>query len=106
MAVLVFAFLFIGERPSVTSILGIGLSLMDIVILVVGDPQFSWHLGGYLLGDVRIMGAVITAALYMVSARDLLTLLQVCGGIFVLTAVRLTNLSGLKTHGRIAAEVA
>ena len=70
-AVLVFAFLFIGERPAVTSMLGIGLSLIGISILIVGDPQFSWQLGGSLLGDLLIIGAVITAALYMVCARNL-----------------------------------
>ena len=70
-AVLIFAFLFIGEQPSVTSILGIVLSLIGISILVVGDPQFSWQLGGSLLGDLLIMGAVITAALYMVCVRNL-----------------------------------
>jgi drug/metabolite transporter (DMT)-like permease len=70
-AVLVFAFLFIGERPAASSILGIGLSLIGIGILIVGDPQFSWHLGGSLLGDLLILGAVITAALYMVCARHL-----------------------------------
>ena len=199
-AVLIFAFLFIGERPSVTSILGIVLSLIGISILVVGDPQFSWQLGGSLLGDLLIMGAVITAALYMVCVRNLgkehsalditvfqmiygallyaplffwelpavhwsaissrsvvaiayltifatcaaflfwnyaltklpagkasvfingipvvtaigawillgetLTMLQICGGILVLTAVCLTNFPALKAHGRMVAEVA
>ena len=70
-AVLVFAFLFIGERPTVTSLLGIGLSLIGIGILIVGGPEFSWRLGGSLLGDLLIVGAVITAALYMVCARHL-----------------------------------
>jgi drug/metabolite transporter (DMT)-like permease len=70
-AVLVFAFLFIGERPAVTSVLGIGLSLIGIGVLVVGDPNFSWHWGGSLLGDLLIIGAVLTAALYMVCARNL-----------------------------------
>ena len=199
-AVLVFAFLFIGERPTVASISGIGLSLVGIGVLVVGDPQFSWQLGGSLLGDLLIMGAVITAALYMVCARKLakahnalnitgwqmiygallyvpsflwelpavhwsaistrsllalayltlfatcaaflcynyaltklsagkasvfingipvvtaagawmllgetLTRLQLCGGLLVLTAVCLTNLSGLRGQGGIATEVA
>jgi drug/metabolite transporter (DMT)-like permease len=70
-AVLVFAFLFINERPAVTSVVGIGLSLIGIGILVVGDPNFSWQFGGSLLGDLLIIGAVITAALYMVYARRL-----------------------------------
>lgn len=71
MAVLVFAFLFIGERTSGTSIIGIGLSLIGISILVIGDPGFSWQFEGSLLGDLLIMGAVITAAMYMVCARNL-----------------------------------
>ena len=70
-AVLVFAFLFINERPAATSVFGIGLSIIGIGILVVGDPNFSWHWGGSLLGDLLIVGAVITAALYMVCARNL-----------------------------------
>ena len=199
-AVLVFAFLFINERPAVTSVVGIGLSLIGIGILVVGDPNFSWQFRGSLLGDLLIIGAVITAALYMVCARNLgkghaalditgfqmiygallyapfffwelpaiqwsvissrsvvalayltlfstcaaflfynyaltklpagkasvfingipvvtavaawlllgetLTLLQLCGGLMVLTAVCLTNLSGSKTRRRVAAEFA
>jgi drug/metabolite transporter (DMT)-like permease len=199
-AVLVFAFLFINERPAVTSVAGIGLSLIGIGILVVGDPDFSWQFRGSLVGDLLIIGAVITAALYMVCARNLgkghaalditgfqmiygallyapfffwelpaiqwsvissrsvvalayltlfatcaaflfynyaltklpagkasvfingipvvtavaawlllgetLTLLQLCGGLLVLTAVCLTNLSGSKTRRRVAAEFA
>lgn len=70
-AVLVFAFLFIGERTSGTSILGIGLSLIGISILVVGDPGFSWQFEGSLLGDLLIMGAVLAAAMYMVCVRNL-----------------------------------
>jgi drug/metabolite transporter (DMT)-like permease len=199
-AVLVFAFLFINERPAVTSVVGIGLSLIGIGILVVGDPNFSWQFRGSLLGDLLIIGAVITAALYMVCARNLgkghaalditgfqmiygallyapvffwelpavqwsvissrsvvalvyltlfatcaaflfynyaltklpagkasvfingipvvtavaawlllgetLTILQLCGGLLVLTAVCLTNLSGAKTRRSVAAEFA
>ena len=70
-AVLVFAAIFLRERPTPMSVAGIGLSLVGIMILVGGDPDFSWHLGGSLLGDLLIIGAVITAALYMVCARDL-----------------------------------
>ena len=71
LAVLLFAFLFIGERPTASRIVGIGLSLSGIGILVMGDPAFAWRLGGSFLGDLLIIGAVITAALYMVCARNL-----------------------------------
>jgi drug/metabolite transporter (DMT)-like permease len=45
--------------------------LIGIGILIVGDPNFSWQWGGSLLGDLLIIGAVVTAALYMVCARNL-----------------------------------
>lgn len=70
-AVVIFAALFLDERPTAMNLIGIGLSLTGIGILVIGDPQFSRHLGGSLLGDSLIIGAVVTAALYMVCARDL-----------------------------------
>jgi drug/metabolite transporter (DMT)-like permease len=70
-AVLIFARLLIGERIRVMSLLGILASLVGIGVLIAGDPQFRWALGGHLTGDLLIIGAVITAALYMVGARDL-----------------------------------
>ncbi|MBW1772140.1 MAG: DMT family transporter [Deltaproteobacteria bacterium] len=70
-AVLLTAFLFLGERTGPGSFLGIGLSLLGILILVTGDPQVTWTLGGRLLGNVLIFGAVISAALYMVCVRHL-----------------------------------
>ncbi len=70
-AVLLFAFLFLRERNNPWSFFGVVLSLAGIAILVGGDPQFSWELGGHFLGDLLIFGAVISAALYIVCARDL-----------------------------------
>jgi drug/metabolite transporter (DMT)-like permease len=70
-AVLLSAFLFLGERTGPGSLLGIGLSLVGIVILVTGDPQVTWAFGGRLLGNALIFGAVISAALYMVCVRYL-----------------------------------
>lgn len=70
-AVLVFAALFLGEKPSPASVAGIFGSLAGIVVLVRGDPGFSWRLGGTFLGDLLILGAVVTAALYIVCARNL-----------------------------------
>jgi drug/metabolite transporter (DMT)-like permease len=70
-AVLIFARLLIGERIRVMSLLGILASLVGIGVLIAGDQQFRWALGGHLTGDLLIIGAVITAALYMVGARDL-----------------------------------
>lgn len=70
-AVLIFARLLIGERIRVISIFGILASLIGIGVLIAGDPTFEWALGGHLTGDLLIIGAVVTAALYMVGARDL-----------------------------------
>ncbi len=69
--VLVLAFLFLGERSSLWSLFGIFMSLVGIAALVGGDLQFRWALGDHLLGDLLIFGAVISAALYIVCARDL-----------------------------------
>jgi drug/metabolite transporter (DMT)-like permease len=70
-AVVVFAAVFLGERSSLWSLLGISISLAGIAVLVRGDPDFRLALGGHLLGDLLIFGAVLSAALYIVCARDL-----------------------------------
>ncbi len=70
-AVLLFARGIIGERITLPSVAGILVSLAGIAVLITGDPSFRWELGGHLLGDALILGAVVTAALYMVYARDL-----------------------------------
>jgi drug/metabolite transporter (DMT)-like permease len=69
--VLVLAFLFLGERSSPLSLFGVVMSLAGIVVLVGGDPKFRWALVGHLRGDLLIFGAVVSAALYIVCARDL-----------------------------------
>lgn len=69
--VLVLSALMLGERAGGASITGIILSFGGIVLLVVGDPEFGWTLEGSLLGDLLIGGAVISASLYMIFARDL-----------------------------------
>jgi drug/metabolite transporter (DMT)-like permease len=63
--------LVLGERTGAVSIAGILLSFCGIAILVIGDPAFGWSLDGSLLGDLLIGGAVISASLYMILARDL-----------------------------------
>ena len=69
--VLVLSALMLGERAGRASVTGIILSFGGIVLLVVGDPKFGWNLEGSLIGDLLIGGAVISASLYMVFARDL-----------------------------------
>lgn len=70
-AVTVFGTIFIGERTNAMGLIGIGLSFVGIAILVVGAPGFSWDMKGSLFGDLLIFGAVISAALYTITARDL-----------------------------------
>lgn len=71
LAVTAFAAMFLRERTSMAGLAGIGISLVGIAVLVVGDPQFSWDLRGSLMGDLLMFGAVISAAVYIVCARDL-----------------------------------
>jgi drug/metabolite transporter (DMT)-like permease len=70
-AVVIFSALFLGEKTRVTGLFGICLSLTGIAVLILGDPQFKWVMGGSMLGDILLIGAVISAALYIVSARKL-----------------------------------
>ena len=69
--VLICASLFLGERTSLVKLIGIGASCVGIGVLIAGDPHFNWTLGGPILGDLMIFGAVLSAAFYMVFARDL-----------------------------------
>ena len=69
--VLICASLFLGERTSLIKLIGICASCAGIGVLIAGDPQFNWALGGPILGDLLIFGAVLSAAFYMICARDL-----------------------------------
>jgi len=69
--VLFAASLLLGERTSPVKLFGTLISVGGISVLVTGDPQFKWDLGGPLLGDLLIFGAVISASLYIICARDL-----------------------------------
>lgn len=69
--VTVCAALFLHEHPRFSSLLGIALSVAGIAVLVMGDPEFSLSMDSSLFGDLLILGAVISAALYIVMARNL-----------------------------------
>jgi drug/metabolite transporter (DMT)-like permease len=69
--VLVLGALMLGERAKTVNIVGVLLSFGGIVLLVMGDPDFGWQLHGSLFGDLMIGGAVISASLYIIYARDL-----------------------------------
>ncbi len=71
LAVTLFGIPLLGEKPRTLTLTGIVLSFAGIGILVAGDPEFQWELGGRLLGDVLIFCAVLSATFYIIGARDL-----------------------------------
>ncbi|MCF8062822.1 MAG: EamA family transporter [Deltaproteobacteria bacterium] len=102
-AVLVFARVLIGERIRLFSLIGILVSPAGIGVLITGDPRFRWALGNHLVGDLLIIGAVVTAALYMVGARDLgrdysawdITCFQILYGALFYAPMFLVEMSGM-----------
>lgn len=68
--VLLFSILFLKERVRWINCSGILLSLIGVALLIFGGDN-SARLGGMLLGDLLIFGAVLSAAIYMVIARRL-----------------------------------
>jgi drug/metabolite transporter (DMT)-like permease len=71
LAVTILSRILLGERTTWASIGGIFLSLVGIAILITGDPSFAWDLSGPLYGDLLVVGAVLSAAFYMIIARNL-----------------------------------
>lgn len=69
--VMIVAHFTLGERISRKHLFGILLSFVGIIILVAGDPHFSWSLHGSFGGDLLIFAAVISTAFYMILVRDL-----------------------------------
>jgi drug/metabolite transporter (DMT)-like permease len=69
--VVVLAAIFLRERTSMAGVVGILTTLVGIAVLVGGDLRrgSSWH--GEMVGDLLIVGAVLSAACYTVCARDL-----------------------------------
>jgi hypothetical protein len=106
--VLVLSALILGERTGGASIAGILLSFMGIVLLVVRDSESGWNFQGSLLRDLLIGGAVMSASLYMIFARDLgrryssmdITFVQIVYGavFFSLPLIWETALSLKSTH--------
>jgi len=70
-AVMILSAIILKEKTNRLGIIGVFLSLVGIAILVTGSPDFSWSLGGSLKGDLIVFGAVLSAAFYIVYARNL-----------------------------------
>lgn len=112
--VMIFAFFFLRERTNLASFLGIGVSLFGIFLLIRADPHFAWSLGTSFLGDLLIFGAVLSAALYTVTARTAgrktsalsVTGLQMCYGALFYFPAFLWELPSLKWSAFSARSVA
>jgi len=102
-AVMILARLILGEEIKQKNLIGIVLSMIGIVILVLGGSGFSLSMGGSILGDILIFGAVFSAAFYMVLARDLaktlsaveITSFQIIYGTIMFLPMFLYNLPGI-----------
>ncbi|MFP4476155.1 MAG: DMT family transporter [Desulfatibacillaceae bacterium] len=70
LVVMVLAYLFLKERTPRAALFGVFVSVAGIGVLIAGDPRLSLGMEGRLLGDVLIFGAVLSASLYIVAARD------------------------------------
>lgn len=71
LAVTLFAALLLKERARRTDLAAAFVSLAGVAALVAGDPGFVPRLDGAFLGDLLIGGAVLSAAMYMIIARNL-----------------------------------
>ena len=69
--VLLITAVIIKKRPSWIKMGGILGSLLGVALLIAGDPDFSWQMNAIMLGDFLIFGAVISAAIYIISMRSL-----------------------------------
>ncbi len=70
-AVLIFARLLLGERIRPAAVIGVVFSLTGIGMIVYADPAFQWCMNSQFYGDLLMLGAMVSAALYIVAARDL-----------------------------------
>jgi drug/metabolite transporter (DMT)-like permease len=70
-AVVLLARVVLKEKINGRSLSGILLSIVGILVLVLGDPTFSLSFEGSTIGDILILCAVISSALYITFARDL-----------------------------------
>ena len=103
-AVMLLARVVLKEKINAKSLFGIMLSMVGILVLVLGDPKFSMSFEGSMIGDVLILGAVISAAFYMVFARDLgkrlssmeITSFQMFYGTILFTPLFILNAGGIQ----------
>jgi drug/metabolite transporter (DMT)-like permease len=103
-AVMLLARVVLKEKINGRSLLGILLSVIGILILVLGDPKFSISFEGSMIGDLLILGAVISSSLYIIFARDLgqrlssleITSFQIFYGTIFFTPAFILNAGSIK----------
>ncbi len=69
--VLLFSIFILKERMRIINITGIIISLFGVALLVFGGQSLPAHQEGMLLGDFLILGAVLSASVYMIMIRQL-----------------------------------
>lgn len=69
--VMVFATFLLKERSNALNLFGMGISIAGILVLISEDLKGSLGIRDSLVGDLYVFGAVISASLYIVSARHL-----------------------------------
>jgi drug/metabolite transporter (DMT)-like permease len=102
--VMLLARVVLKEKINGRSLLGILLSVIGILILVLGDPKFSISFEGSMIGDLLILGAVISSSLYIIFARDLgqrlssleITSFQIFYGTIFFTPAFILNAGSIK----------
>ena len=68
--VLLLSIIFLKERIRIINILGIVISMLGVTLLIFGGQSIDEQLG-ILLGDFLILGAVLSASIYMIMTRRL-----------------------------------
>jgi drug/metabolite transporter (DMT)-like permease len=68
--VLLLSIIFLKERIRIINILGIVISMLGVALLVFGSQSIDEQ-QGRLLGDLLILGAVLSASIYIIMTRRL-----------------------------------
>jgi drug/metabolite transporter (DMT)-like permease len=68
--VLLLSILFLKERVRPLNVIGIIVSIFGVALLIFGGSN-GYETGGTLLGDALILGAVLSASMYMILTRRL-----------------------------------
>ena len=68
--VLALSIMFLKERLTAAIVGGMIVSVIGVALLIVGDAQFQWAFEGSMIGDLLILGAVLSMAIYTVTLKN------------------------------------